>query len=61
MELAAGFSSLAGRAKPGEGAALARETLSSGQAWKKFQAICEAQGGMRVPPVAAFTHEVNLP
>ena len=26
------------------------------RAWTKFQAICEAQGGMRVPPVAEQTH-----
>ncbi len=43
---------IGGRAAPGEGQALALKTLASGQAWRKFQAICEAQGGLRVPPVA---------
>ncbi|HWC00708.1 MAG TPA: hypothetical protein VG672_28575, partial [Bryobacteraceae bacterium] len=25
-----------------------------GRAWNKFQRICEAQGGMRLPPIARF-------
>lgn len=36
----------------------AKELLESGQAWQKFQAICEAQGGMREPALAKYTHEV---
>jgi thymidine phosphorylase len=40
---------LGGRASPGNGKPLAEQTLSDGHAWTKFQAICEAQGGMRVP------------
>ena len=44
---------LGGAAGPGEGMALATATLQSGRAWTKFQRICEAQGGMRVPRVAA--------
>lgn len=47
---------ISGKAKPGDGAALALETLADGRAWSKFQAICEAQGGMRAPPVADQTH-----
>ncbi len=43
----------------GEGRSLAESILDSGRAWSKFQAICEAQGGMRVPPRAKFRHEVN--
>ena len=39
----------------GAGMALARQTLDSGLAWQKFQAICNAQGGMKVQPVAAHT------
>jgi thymidine phosphorylase len=31
---------------------LAEATLNSGAAWRKFTAICEAQGGLRTPPVA---------
>jgi thymidine phosphorylase len=41
---------------PGQGIETARAMLTGGMAWAKFQAICEAQGGMRVPPRAAYTH-----
>jgi len=41
---------LAGRCEAGEGARLADETIADGRAWAKFQAICEAQGGLREPP-----------
>jgi thymidine phosphorylase len=43
---------LANAAPVGGGQALAREILLDGRAWRKFQAICRAQGGMREPPVA---------
>lgn len=46
---------------PGEGAFLAQEILDDGRAWKKFQAICAAQGGIREPPIAAHTHVVVAP
>jgi thymidine phosphorylase len=36
----------------------AEAILNDGRAWRKFQAICEAQGGMREPPRAAHTHVV---
>lgn len=49
---------IGGKAKAGEGETLARSTLQDGRAWKKFQAICEAQGGMRTPPVAPHTHTI---
>jgi len=39
-------------ARPGEGRARAVQVLDSGLAEQKFEAICEAQGGMRTPPVA---------
>lgn len=42
----------------GHGRRLASEILTSGKAWAKFQAICEAQGGLRAVPKAAFTHDV---
>ncbi|ATC28494.1 thymidine phosphorylase family protein [Caulobacter vibrioides] len=41
---------LAGRCASGEGTRLAELTLADGRAWAKFQAICEAQGGLREPP-----------
>jgi thymidine phosphorylase len=46
---------LAGTVAGGGGQALAREILTDGRAWRKFQAICRAQGGMREPPSAPFT------
>lgn len=52
---------MADRAAVGEGLALARATLDSGRALAKFIAICEAQGGLRVPPKAAQTHSVTAP
>ncbi|MEJ8568829.1 thymidine phosphorylase family protein [Elongatibacter sediminis] len=39
-----------GVAGTGEGSVRALEVLEDGHAWKKFQAICEAQGGLRTPP-----------
>jgi thymidine phosphorylase len=45
----------------GSGADLARAILDDGRAWKKFQSICEAQGGMREPPVAPCTHAWSAP
>jgi len=41
-----------------QGISLAEKILLSGQAWSKFQAICEGQGGMRIPPTATYKHEV---
>jgi len=43
---------LAGAAPQGRGEATAIQALDTGQAWAKFQRICEAQGGMRVPPTS---------
>src|SRR3546814_17842714 len=42
----------------GTGRALAEQTLADGSAWKKFQRICDAQGGMRTPPTARLTHPI---
>jgi len=56
--LAATLLEMGGAARAGEGAALAAETLASGRAWVKFQRICDAQGGMRVPPVAQYRHTI---
>ena len=58
LVLAAHLAELCGKAKAGEGRAMASEALASGRAWRKFQAICEAQGGMRSPPRAPHTHPV---
>ena len=50
---------LANKAAAGTGMELAHAILDDGRAWRKFQAICEAQGGMRVPPKAAYTQAVT--
>jgi len=42
------------KAPSGAGRAMAAATLDDGRAWAKFQRICEAQGGLRVPPRAGF-------
>lgn len=52
---------IGGKAAKGEGAAAALATLADGRAWKKFQAICEAQGGMRTPPKAPHVHLLIAP
>jgi thymidine phosphorylase len=54
LTLAGALLEMAGRAATGHGLALAERTLDSGRALAKFVAICEAQGGMREPPRAAF-------
>jgi thymidine phosphorylase len=52
IALAGALIELASAAPAGRGEAAATQTLDSGKAWQKFQRICEAQGGMRTPPVA---------
>ena len=51
--LAGALLELGGAAAHGQGVFMAARTIDDGRAWRKFQAICEAQGGMRSPPVAA--------
>jgi thymidine phosphorylase len=50
-----------GAAASGDGLSMARQVLDDGRAWRKFQAICAAQGGMREPPVAPYRHEIASP
>ena len=45
----------------GTGAARAAEILADGRAWKKFQAIAQAQGGLREPPLARYREPVIAP
>lgn len=54
--LAGALLELGGLAGKGAGVSLAIKTVDNGGAWAKFQRICEAQGGMRVPPVAKQQH-----
>ncbi len=50
---------MAGAASAGTGVSWARDLLDSGAAWRKFLAICEAQGGFREPSRAQFQHVVE--
>ncbi|NQD37970.1 thymidine phosphorylase family protein [Permianibacter sp. IMCC34836] len=57
VQLAGKLLELAGT-PTGQGYALACATLDSGAAWHKFLAICDAQGGLRQPPVAPQQYPV---
>lgn len=59
LHLAGQLLELGGRARLGDGLRLATETLQTGRAWGKLQAICEAQGGMRTLPSAEHLHPVG--
>lgn len=43
---------------PTTGKQIATELLDSGRAWKKFQNICKAQGGMFEPTIAPHKHAI---
>lgn len=59
LRLAAEILEMSSKVPVGQGNAVARAVLESGRAWRKFEEICEAQGGMRIPPRAKFTHPVT--
>ncbi len=61
LVLAGALLELTGMAEDGAGPALAAQVLDDGHAWAKFQRICEAQGGMRVPPKAQFRKSLTAP
>lgn len=50
---------IGGVAANGKGKALALGVLADGRAWAKFERICRAQGGLRIPPRAP--HVCPLP
>lgn len=56
--LAGALLEVAGVAAKDSGAIVAAETIADGRAWTKFQRICEAQGGLREPPHAAYHYDV---
>jgi thymidine phosphorylase len=58
LDLAGVALEFGGAAAAGRGRDLARAVLEDGRAWAKFQEICEAQGGLREPPVAAHQSDV---
>jgi thymidine phosphorylase len=55
LALAGTILELAAESPAGAGVQTARAILDDGRAWRKFEAICAAQGGIRTPPVAPFT------
>ncbi|MGA8854274.1 MAG: thymidine phosphorylase family protein [Christiangramia sp.] len=50
---------LSGKVVPGNGIKTAIDLLDSGKAYKKFKAICIAQGRFTEPKIAPFCHEVH--
>lgn len=56
--LAGSLLELTGACRKGQGAGVADLAVSDGRAWRKLQAICDAQGGMRSPPHASHTRPV---
>lgn len=58
IAIAGAMLELAGRVEIGKGEALAERILNCGDAWSKFQAICQAQGGFTEPPTAPFQHNM---
>ncbi|MFM7785996.1 MAG: thymidine phosphorylase, partial [Gammaproteobacteria bacterium] len=59
LYLAAALLEMGGVAAAGEGLARATAVLDSGEAWRKFLAICEAQGGFTEPTDSRFRHSVE--
>lgn len=49
---------MSGNWKKGEGVFRAKEILASGEALKKFEAICAAQGGFREPQFAPYSQDI---
>jgi len=58
LMIAGGVLDLAPGAAPGDGLRVATALLDSGRAWRKFQAICLAQGGFTEPVLATHVRPV---
>lgn len=56
--LAGSLLELSGKCDAGNGEVVARGILESGQAWEKFSAICDRQGGFNEPGYARYKFEV---
>lgn len=61
LALAAEVLELSGHSLAGHGERMAEAALSDGRAWRKLQAICEAQGGLREPPWAQHRWIIDAP
>jgi thymidine phosphorylase len=60
LTISAGLLEFAGRTGPGKGYELATSILESGNAYRRFEQICRAQGEMREPKIAPCVHEVKI-
>jgi thymidine phosphorylase len=58
LQLAGTLLELGGKASRGNGRKLAAQLLAQGTAWEKFQAICQAQGGLKEPEAAPYTYDL---
>lgn len=58
ITLSAALLKLSGKYASGTELTIARTILESGDAYKKFKAICEAQGGFRKPSLAKYRFDV---
>jgi len=61
LHIAAALLELSGATAADDAQSRATQILASGAAWEKFQAVCEAQGGMREIPAAVQRHAVTAP
>jgi thymidine phosphorylase len=61
IEIAGAILELAGQVAAGSGVLEAETILRNGRAWRKFEAICQAQGGLYDPPRARCTHVIASP
>ncbi len=61
LRVAGAVLELGGKARAGDGIALAAQTVDSGKAWDKFRRICIAQGGLRTPPQARLVQALTAP
>lgn len=59
IALAGAVLEIGSAAQAGKGAVRAREALENGDALRKFEAICAAQGGMKEPVIGRLTHVVR--
>ncbi|MBN2689090.1 MAG: thymidine phosphorylase family protein [Gammaproteobacteria bacterium] len=59
LDLAGAILEFSPKISKGDGRHRAQKILESGKAWKKFQAICKAQGGMRRIPHAKYKHLIT--
>lgn len=59
LVLAGALLELTGKVTSGSGKSEAERALNDGRAFTKFQRICEAQGGMRMPEQAAYWQQIK--